>query len=185
MPVLKLTRYLALDPELHRKRGRATAFSLVVIAGIVVTIGMIRFQDTALIDAMPDTVLNLYTRAIPKRGTGTNAADAIQLALATMSKDAMHRLMLIWDGNQTAGDLDGALAQAASQGVPVDVMPLRYDVQKGRLRRGRSCTNCSLQHVSWPNVIRGNRRTARPERQTAASSQSRQRYASGSARVSA
>src|SRR5688572_6712621 len=36
------------------------------------TIGMIRFQDTALIDAMPDTVLNLYTRAIPKRGTGTN-----------------------------------------------------------------------------------------------------------------
>src|SRR4051812_46582388 len=93
------------------------------------TIGKIRFQDTALIDAMPDTVLNLYTRAIPKRGTGTNAADAIQLALATMSKDAMHRLMLVWDGNQTAGDLEGALAQAASQGVPIDVMPLRYDVQ--------------------------------------------------------
>lgn len=93
------------------------------------TIGMIRFQDTALIDAMPDTVLNLYTRAIPKRGTGTNAADAIQLALATMGKDAMHRLMLIWDGNQTAGNLEEALAQAASLGVPIDVMPLRYDVQ--------------------------------------------------------
>jgi hypothetical protein len=93
------------------------------------TIGMIRFQDTALIDAMPDTALNLYTRAIPRRGSGTNAADAIQLALATMGKDAMHRLMLIWDGNQTAGDLEGALAQAASQGVPIDVMPLRYDVQ--------------------------------------------------------
>jgi len=59
---------------------------------------------------MPDTVLNLYTRAIPKRGTGTNAADAIQLALATMGKDAMHRLMLIWDGNQTAGNLEEALA---------------------------------------------------------------------------
>jgi uncharacterized membrane protein len=93
------------------------------------TIGMIRFQDTALIDAMPDTSLNLYTRAIPKRGSGTNAADAIQLALATMGKDAMHRLMLIWDGNQTAGNLEEALAQATSLGVPVDVMPLRYDVQ--------------------------------------------------------
>lgn len=93
------------------------------------TIGMIRFQDTALIDAMPDTSLNLYTRAIPRRGTGTNAADGIQLALATMSKDAMHRLMLIWDGNQTAGNLEEALAQASSLGVPIDVMPLRYDVQ--------------------------------------------------------
>ena len=93
------------------------------------TIGMIRFQDTALIDAMPDTTLNLYTRAIPRRGSGTNAADAIQLALATMSKDAMHRLMLIWDGNQTAGNLEEALAQASSLGVPIDVMPLRYDVQ--------------------------------------------------------
>ena len=93
------------------------------------TVGMIRFQDSALIDAMPDTSLNLYTRAIPKRGTGTNAADAIQLALATMGKDAMHRLLLFWDGNQTAGNLEEALAQAASLGVPIDVMPLRYDVQ--------------------------------------------------------
>jgi uncharacterized membrane protein len=93
------------------------------------TIGMVRFQDTALIDAMPDTVLNLHTRAIPKKGTGTNASAAIQLALATMGKDAMHRLMLVWDGNQTAGDLEGAIAQAVSQGVPIDVMPLRYDVQ--------------------------------------------------------
>ena len=93
------------------------------------TIGMIRFQETALIDAMPDSVLNLYTRAIPRRGTGTNAADAVQLALATMGKDAMHRLLLFWDGNQTAGNLEEALAQAASLGVPIDVMPLRYDVQ--------------------------------------------------------
>jgi uncharacterized membrane protein len=93
------------------------------------TIGMIRFQETALVDAMPDTVLNLHTRAIPRQGTGTNAADAVQLALATMSKDAMHRLMLVWDGNQTAGNLEEALAQAAAQGVPIDVMPLRYNVQ--------------------------------------------------------
>ena len=93
------------------------------------TIGVIRFQDQALIEAMPDTVLNLNARAIPRKGNGTDAAAAMQLALATMSKDSMHRLMLIWDGNQTAGDLEAAIAQAASQGVPVDVMPLRYDVQ--------------------------------------------------------
>jgi putative peptide zinc metalloprotease protein len=43
MPVLKVARYLALEPELHRKRIRATAFSLVVAALIVVSVGMIRF----------------------------------------------------------------------------------------------------------------------------------------------
>ena len=93
------------------------------------TIGLIRFQETATIDALPGSTLRLDARPIPRRGTGTDAASAIQLALATMSKDAMHRLLLIWDGNQTAGDLDAAIASAASQGVQVDVMPLRYDVQ--------------------------------------------------------
>jgi len=42
VPAVKLTRYLALDPELHRKRGRATAFSFAVIAAAVVAIGVIR-----------------------------------------------------------------------------------------------------------------------------------------------
>ena len=93
------------------------------------TIGVIRFQDQATIDAMPSDVLRLDTRAIPRKGHGTDASAALQLALATMSKDAMHRLLLIWDGNQTSGDLEAAIAQASSQGVPVDVMPLRYDVQ--------------------------------------------------------
>ena len=93
------------------------------------TIGLIRFQDQASVDAMPAEVLRYDTRAIPRKGSGTDASAAIQLALATMGKDAMHRLLLIWDGNQTAGDIEGAIAQASSQGVPIDVMPLKYDVQ--------------------------------------------------------
>jgi putative peptide zinc metalloprotease protein len=43
MPVMKLTRYLSLDPELHRKRGRATAFALAVAAAAVVAVGVLRF----------------------------------------------------------------------------------------------------------------------------------------------
>jgi uncharacterized membrane protein len=93
------------------------------------TIGLIRFQETATIDALPGPTIRLDARAVARKGTGTDAASAIQLALATMSKDAMHRLLLIWDGNQTAGDIDAAIASAASQGVQIDVMPLRYDVQ--------------------------------------------------------
>jgi putative peptide zinc metalloprotease protein len=43
LPILKLGKYLLLDPELHRKRTRATAFSLAVAAAVVTTIGIIPF----------------------------------------------------------------------------------------------------------------------------------------------
>ena len=91
--------------------------------------GKITFQNWASIDALPSTSLRLDARPIPKRGSGTDAATAIQLALATASKDAMHRFVLFWDGNNTAGDMEAAVAAAASAGVPIDVVPLQYDVQ--------------------------------------------------------
>jgi putative peptide zinc metalloprotease protein len=43
VPVYKVFKYLAIDPELHRKRPRAIAFSLAVAAAIVVLIGIMRF----------------------------------------------------------------------------------------------------------------------------------------------
>lgn len=92
-------------------------------------VGVISFASNATIDEMPGTRLRLDARAIREPGTGTDAASAIQLALASMNRDAMHRLVLIWDGNATAGDLDAALAAAAAQGVQIDVMPLHYDVK--------------------------------------------------------
>src|SRR5262245_13159499 len=92
-------------------------------------IGVISFHSSALIDAIPNTPLALDARPIRDVGNGTDVASAIQLALATLSKDAMHRLVLFWDGNQTTGDLDAALTAAASQHVPIDVVKLQYDVK--------------------------------------------------------
>ena len=43
VPVYKVIKYLGTDPELHRKRPRAVAFSMAVATGIVVLIGLIRF----------------------------------------------------------------------------------------------------------------------------------------------
>jgi putative peptide zinc metalloprotease protein len=43
VPVAKVLNYLLLQPELHRKRGRAIAFSAAVAAVIIVLIGLIRF----------------------------------------------------------------------------------------------------------------------------------------------
>jgi putative peptide zinc metalloprotease protein len=43
VPASKLFKYLALEPELHRKRGQATAFCAGVAAAIVIAIGVIPF----------------------------------------------------------------------------------------------------------------------------------------------
>ena len=42
-PIVKLFRYLTIEPELHRKRGRAWSFSLATVAVAVIVIGFIPF----------------------------------------------------------------------------------------------------------------------------------------------
>jgi putative peptide zinc metalloprotease protein len=43
VPVFKAFKYLAIEPELHRKRGRATAFSVTALAAVIIAIGLVRF----------------------------------------------------------------------------------------------------------------------------------------------
>jgi len=92
-------------------------------------VGEISFNERAYIDAIPSPTLSLDARAVRGAGTGTDAAGALQLGLASMGNNSMHRMLLIWDGNATAGDLNTALAAASSQHVPIDVMPLQYNVE--------------------------------------------------------
>jgi uncharacterized membrane protein len=91
-------------------------------------LGIISFQDQATIDAMPSIHPLLDARPIREAGTGTNIAAAIQLALATFGRDAMHRMLLVSDGNATMGDLDAAIDAANSAGVQIDVAPLHYNI---------------------------------------------------------
>ena len=43
VPVYKTTKYLLLEPELHRKRPRAIAFTLAMVGAVFVVVGLIRF----------------------------------------------------------------------------------------------------------------------------------------------
>jgi len=43
VPVIKTCKYLLIDPELHRKRGRATAWVLGFAAAVVIAVGVIPF----------------------------------------------------------------------------------------------------------------------------------------------
>ncbi|MGD1916681.1 MAG: VWA domain-containing protein, partial [Phycisphaerales bacterium] len=56
-----------------------------------------------------------------------NLAEALRLALAVRPNDAAYRVVLLSDGNETAGDLLAEARSARAQGIPIDVLPLRYD----------------------------------------------------------
>ena len=56
----------------------------------------------------------------------TNMEQGIRRALEALEVDARGRIVLISDGNETAGDAKAAIAEARKQGVPVDVVPLDY-----------------------------------------------------------
>jgi uncharacterized membrane protein len=92
-------------------------------------LGQISFNEEPYVDLMPQDTYRTDARAVRGPGTGTDAAAAIQLALATMSPDSLHRLVLVWDGNSTSGDIEAAINSAVAQHVPIDVMPLSYHVQ--------------------------------------------------------
>ncbi len=44
VPIFKTFKYLALEPELHRKRGRATAFAIACVIAAVTIVGFIKFN---------------------------------------------------------------------------------------------------------------------------------------------
>ncbi len=54
----------------------------------------------------------------------TNIANALQMAASFFPPDAPQRIVLLSDGNQTAGDVMRAAEVVAAQGVQVDVVPL-------------------------------------------------------------
>jgi uncharacterized membrane protein/Mg-chelatase subunit ChlD len=92
-------------------------------------VGVVSFRHYARVDQMPSN--GPYTPPTMQwaEGTGSDVAAGIRMALATFSPDSMRRIVLVSDGNSNLGDLDGAIDAARAQGVPIDVVPLRYDVQ--------------------------------------------------------
>jgi putative peptide zinc metalloprotease protein len=65
VPIVKLFKYLVLEPELHRKRGRAWAFSGAVAAAVILLIGIIPFPvnvyASAIIEPEKEEVLHSTT----------------------------------------------------------------------------------------------------------------------------
>lgn len=109
-------------------------------------VGLISFALQPFIESMPGPRLGQSAQVIRDVSAGTDIAAALMLATAAFSDGAMRRVVLITDGNATAGDLDRALAQLAALKIPVDVVPLRY----------RSMGEVLLERMTTPTWRREN-----------------------------
>ncbi|MCA9279741.1 MAG: hypothetical protein H6815_09160 [Phycisphaeraceae bacterium] len=71
----------------------------------------------------------IFERSTVGQTDGTDLASSIRLALSLKPADAGYRLLLVSDGNETAGNLVQAAQEARAAGVPIDVLPLQYSSQ--------------------------------------------------------
>ena len=99
-------------------RGRNDRFALVDVA------------EDAWITRLPGAAVDVPERNTTLSGQESRLEAGLQMALAIAPPDTATRLLLISDGNETAGDLMEAARTAAANKIPIDVLPLRYHYEQ-------------------------------------------------------
>lgn len=102
-------------------------------------LGIVAFDGRALAIATPSRADPLTRPIDVTMAGGTDIAAALRYASAMIPADAAGRIVLLSDGNETAGDATGAAAELVSRfagrsgersGLPIDVVPLAYDIER-------------------------------------------------------
>lgn len=99
-------------------------------------IGLVRFDGRPTVVQLPSGELSWDQAAIGRPVDGTDAAAAIRLAMALFPTDSAKRLLLVWDGNATTSpgpstsDVLAAAREAQAAGIPIDVLPIEYRVDR-------------------------------------------------------
>lgn len=93
---------------------------------------VVAFDGRATAVLAPTTARTPAFDAEPPGSDGTNIESALRLARALIPSDAMGRIVLVSDGNQTMGDADRAARDLSSgaRRVPIDVVPLTYTLKE-------------------------------------------------------
>jgi secreted protein with Ig-like and vWFA domain len=87
-------------------------------------IGIVKFGQNAQIAAPPLTRGKIVADLSVSDGGQTNIARAITTALSAFPPDVSRRIVLVSDGNENAGEAIEAARSAASDSVPIDVVPI-------------------------------------------------------------
>ncbi len=100
-------------------------------------LGVVTYDNRSTTRRMPSLGLDWEPAAHDAPRLGTNTARAIERGLnAKQHADSALRLVLVSDGNDTAGDALAAARAAKAAGVPIDVLALRYRVVQETLIEG-------------------------------------------------
>jgi uncharacterized membrane protein len=91
-------------------------------------LGVVTAARAAFVQASPGRMVRGVERRFVGDRDGTNLADAVNLAIASLPSDAAGRVVLISDGNETDGSLLRAAQQARALNIPVDVLSIEFDI---------------------------------------------------------
>jgi len=86
------------------------------------TAGVVVFGANALVDRLPSELDELAEPASQPIVGATDVAAAVRLAAAIMPAGTQQRLVLLSDGQDTAGEASDAIAAAAARGIRLDVV---------------------------------------------------------------
>ncbi len=92
-------------------------------------LAVVDVAEAASISKLPSGDVAIRQRNTTLNGQQSKLADGIQMAMAIAPPDTAVRILLVSEGNETAGDLKEAARIAAANGIPIDVLPLRYEYQ--------------------------------------------------------
>jgi uncharacterized membrane protein len=90
-------------------------------------LAVVDVAEAASISKLPCGDIIIRQRNTTLNGQQSRLADGIQMAMAIAPPDTAVRLLLVSEGNETAGDLKEAARIAAANRIPIDVLPLRYE----------------------------------------------------------
>ncbi|UCG48936.1 MAG: VWA domain-containing protein [Phycisphaerales bacterium] len=117
-------------------------------------LAVVDVAELASISKLPSSEMEITERNTTLDGQQSNLAAGIEMAMAIAPPDTAARILLISEGNETAGDLKGAARTAAANKIPIDVLPLRYQYDREVLfkrlaapPRARSGQTVSLRFI--------------------------------------
>ena len=148
VPVGKLTKYLMLEPELHRKRGRATAFCLACAVVAVLCIGVIPFpvyvNATGIAEPSTHEVVHskgggFVTRIAAADGQRVQQGDAILVCRDERIEAELASRAAELAGLQAQLIQATAVDQAQRQVIEADMIPVQHQLADAQ-RRQRELT---------------------------------------------
>jgi uncharacterized membrane protein len=117
--------------EADRKRGEEFVDKAIRQLAPNDLAGVVVFGKNAVVEAAPGGRRPLGKVLSTVDGKASDLAGAVRLASASFPEGKARRIVVLSDGNETAGDLAGAAQVAATDGIPLDVVPLGLEPRQG------------------------------------------------------